>query len=186
MLWRRPCPPISPSRRQLVQYLISSLFLQTPGLQLSPRPTPHNHPLLWTSWASGLTKRGVADVLLGVRRGAAARLTHPRRPQQCQQPQQQRPARRGPGAPGHDTAKPRLSLRGLSDQTDPPGRIQKRRAPHPRLFEVDLGAVPPGWAPPSFGSRPPTAAGPTALLTGRLSKMKREARREASGLYFPA
>lgn len=89
-----------------MRYLISSLSLQTPGLQLSPIPNPHNHPLLWTSQASGLTKRRVADMLLGVCRGAAARLTHSRWPQQRQQPQQQRPARRGPGAPGHDTAKP--------------------------------------------------------------------------------
>lgn len=101
-----PARPISPSGRQLVRYLISSLSLQTPGLQLSPIPNPHNHPLLWTSQASGLTKRRVADMLLGVCRGAAARLTHSRWPQQRQQPQQQRPARRGPGAPGHDTAKP--------------------------------------------------------------------------------
>lgn len=129
-----PARPICPSGRQLVQYLISSLSLQTPGLQLGPIPNPHNHPLLWTCRASGLTKRRVADVLLGVRRGAAARLSHPRRPQQCQQPQQQRPARRRPGAPGHDTAKPRLSLRGLSDQTGPPGLIQNALRPSPQAF----------------------------------------------------
>lgn len=36
-----------------MQYLISSLSLQTTGLQLGPIPTPHNHPPLWTSQASG-------------------------------------------------------------------------------------------------------------------------------------
>lgn len=107
--------PISPNRRQLVQDLSSSFPLRTTGLQLGPTPTPHNQPLLWTSWASGLTQRGAAEVLLRVRGGAAARLAQPRWPQKCQQPQQQRPAWHGAGAPGHDTAEPRLSLWGLSD-----------------------------------------------------------------------
>lgn len=129
-----PAPPISPSRRQLVRDLSSSLSLQTPGLQLSPIPILHSHPLLWTSRASGLTKRRVADVPLGVRGGAAARLAQPWRPQQCQQPQQQRPARRCPGAPGHDTAEPRLSLWDLLDQTAPPGLFQNASRPSPQAL----------------------------------------------------
>lgn len=76
-------------------------------------------------------KRRVADVLLGVRGGAAARFTQPRRPKQCQQPQQQRPARRGPGAPGHDTAETQLSLWGQSDQTAPPELFQNASRPLP-------------------------------------------------------
>lgn len=51
-------------------------------------------------------ERRAADMLLGVRGGAAARLAQPQRPKQCQQPQQQRPARRDPGAPGHVTVSP--------------------------------------------------------------------------------
>lgn len=111
--------------------LSSSLFLQTTSLQLSPIPVPHNHPLLWTSWASGLTKLGVAEVLLGVRRGAAASLAQPWRSKQCQQLQQQRPARQGPGAPEHDTAEPQLSLWGLSDQIAPLGLLQNVLCPSP-------------------------------------------------------
>lgn len=143
--------------------LSSSLSLQTAGLELCPIPFTHNHPLLWTSRASGLTECRVAEVLLGVRGGAAARLAQRRGPQQCQQPQQQRPAQHGLEAPGHDTAEPRLSLWGLSDQTAPPGLLQKPRAPRPSLYEVDLGPIPP------CGLRPPLAVGHLWLLDPRPS-----------------
>lgn len=123
--------PINSNRRQLVRDLSSSHSLQTTGLQQCPELITHNHPQLCTSQASGLTKRGVADMLLGVRGGAAARLDQSRRPQQCQQPQQQRPARHGLEAPGHDTAEPQLSLWGLSDQTDSPGHFQNASRPSP-------------------------------------------------------
>lgn len=150
--------PSTPTRGSWWQDLSSSPSLQTTGLQQCPVLITHNHPQLCTSRASGLTKRGVADMLLGVRGGAAARLDQPWRPQQRQQPQQQRPARHGLEAPRHDTAEPQLSLWPLSDQTDSPGALSERLeplAPRPRLYEVDLGPIPPcGLRPPLAVSHP--------------------------------
>lgn len=104
-------------------------------------------------------------MLLGVRRRAAARLTPSRGPQQSQQPQHQRPGQRSQRTPGHDTAEPQLSSWGLPVETNSPSRTPPESFVSPSLYELALGPIPPPWTPPSFGARPPTTAGPEALLT---------------------
>lgn len=42
-------------------------------------------------------------------------------------------------------------------------RTRPALSPRPRLYEVAIERIPPQWAPPSFGWRPPVAAGPEAL-----------------------
>lgn len=174
--------PRGPSRRQLVRDWSSSPFLQTPGLPLGPASTPHSHPLPWTSRATPDSPSAEWQTCCW---GCAGAQLH---------------ASPSPG--GRSSASNRSSsaqlgavrvLRGMSRQRPDSasgdcrtkqllqGFSRTRRAPRPWFYEVDLGPVPPRWAPPSFGCRPPAAAGPAALLagglSGRLSKMKREARR---------
>lgn len=65
------------------------------------------------------------------------------------------------------------------------GFSRARRAPRPRLYEVDPEPIPPRWAPPSLGRRPPWGCRPAALLAGRLGKTQRKAARVPGAVSRP-
>ena len=65
------------------------------------------------------------------------------------------------------------------------GFSRARRAPRPRLYEVDPEPIPPRWAPPSLGRRPPWGCRPAALLAGRLGQTQGKAARVPGAVSRP-